>query len=252
MTRRVEKKETAFSNSFTLVLSRPENPENIGLVARNMKNTGFASLRIVGMDSLDSRSYSVAVHAREILEKAQFFDTVAQATADLNVVFASTSKRRKNFVLLTMEKAISRMLAFHPQVKIGLLFGCERTGLTSEELKNANFVFTIPQACRQPSYNLSSAVLITLFSLYFKQNPEKKSESEEIPLLRGEQEECIQRILEKLEAKGFIHKTNRVHMTERIHGLLGRLNITAKDRELLLALFSKGVEERKPSHFPES
>jgi hypothetical protein len=43
-----------------------------------------------------------------------------------------------------------------------------------------------------------------------------------------------------------------VHMTERIHGLLGRLNITSKDRELLLALFSKGVEERKPSHFPES
>ncbi len=249
MTRRGEKKETTFSNSFTLVLSRPENPENIGLVARNMKNTGFASLRIVGMDSLDSRSYSVAVHAQEILEKAQFFDTVAQATADLNVVFASTSKRRKNFVMLTMEKAISRMLAFPPQVKIGLLFGCERTGLTSEELENANFVFTIPQARRQPSYNLSSAVLITLFSLYFKQKPERKSESEEIPLLRGEQEECIQRILEKLEAKGFIHKTNRVHMTERIHGLLGRLNITSKDRELLLALFSKGVEKRK--HFSD-
>lgn len=249
MNSRVGRREAAFSRSFTLVLSRPEDPENIGLVARNMKNTGFASLRIVGMDSPDSRSYSVAVHAQEILAKAQFFDTVAQATADLNVVFASTSKKRRNFQLLTLEEAVSRMLAFPLQVKIGLLFGCERTGLTSDELKRANFVFTIPQACCQPSYNLSSAVLITLFSLYFQQKPEKKRERAEVPLPRGEQEECMRRILEKLEVKGFIHNTNRVHMTERIHSLLGRLNINSKDRELLLALFSKGVEERK--HFSD-
>lgn len=249
MTRRIKKREAAFSNSFTVVLSRPENPENIGLVARNMKNTGFKSLRIVGMVSLDARSYSAAVHAQEILKKAQFYDTVAQATADLNVVFASTSKRRKNFVLLTMEEAISGMLAFPPQVKIGLLFGCERTGLTSEELKSANFVFAIPQASRQPSYNLSSAVLIILFSLFVQQKSLKKKDSAETPLPRRKQEECIQKILEKLEAKGFIHKTNRAHVSERIHDLLGRLHINSKDRALLLALFSKGVEERK--HFPD-
>ena len=249
MTRRIKKRETAFSNSFTVILSRPQNPENIGLVARNMKNTGFESLRIVGMTSLDPRCYSAAVHAREILEKVQFYDTVAKATADLNVVFASTSKKRKNFNLLTMEEAISGMIAFPPQVKIGLLFGCERTGLTSDELKNANFVFSIPQASRQPSYNLSSAVLIILFSLFIQQNSLKKKNNAGMPLPRREQEECIQKILEKLEAKGFIHRTNRVHVSDRIHDLLGRLHINSKDRALLLALFSKGGEERE--HFPD-
>ena len=249
MTKRIKKKQTAFSNNFTVVLSRPENPQNIGLVARNMKNTGFESLRIVGMASLDPGSYPAAVHAQEILEKVQFYETVAQATADLNVVFASTSKRRKNFILLTLEEAISRMLAFPPQIKIGLLFGCEKTGLTSEELKSANFVYVIPQASRQPSYNLSSAVLIIMFSLFVQQNSLKKKISAGMPLPRREQEECIQKILEKLEAKGFIHRTNKVHVSERIHDLLGRLHINSKDRALLLALFSKGVEERK--HFPD-
>jgi len=53
---------------FTVVLVRPKNPENIGLVARNMKNTGFAKLRLVGDKNIDQKSYVTAVHARDILE----------------------------------------------------------------------------------------------------------------------------------------------------------------------------------------
>lgn len=227
---------------FSVILVRPEKPENIGLVARCMKNTGFHDLRLVGVRSLGRRIYSIAVHAEDILEKTRMFDDVPYATEDCHLVFAATSKKRKNFELLTMEESVSKMHQALPSAKIGLLFGCERTGLTSEELRYANFVFTIPQVSRQPSYNLSSAVLLVLFHIFGKTRLENKRVRTGL-LTRKEQDECIRLILERLEERKFIYRTNKRHMTERIYELIGRLSLTRKDRSLLLALFSKGVDD---------
>ena len=225
---------------FYVIISKPQNPENLGLVARCMKNLGFGNLRLIKLGSIDERAYLTAVHAEDILEKSRFYPDLVQATSDLHLVFAGTSKERKNFSSLTLSEAVEKMFDFPLATKIGLLFGNERTGLTSEELKCSNFRFAIPQATRQPSYNLASSVLITLFQI-FSYNTKQEAVSREIPLSRGEQEECIRLILDKLEKKKFIHKTNRSHVTEMIYDLFGRLTLTPKDKKLLLALFSKGV-----------
>lgn len=230
---------------YPVILIKPEKPENIGLVARSMKNTGFESLRIVGISSLAKKSYLTAVHSSEILENAKLYDHLDEATADLQVIFAATSKKRKNFTLLTLEEAVTKMFQFPPSTKIGLLFGCERTGLTSEELQSANFTFSIPQVSGQPSYNLSSAVLITLFQIFIDIHREEEMATRDKPLSLQEQEECIKLILKKLEEKKFIHRGNKSHVTEMIHDLFGRLTMSSKDRRLLLALFSKGVNERE-------
>ncbi len=84
------------------------------------------------------------------------------------------------------------MLSFGSSVKIGLLFGNERTGLTSRA-RSANFLWTIPQVSRQPSYNLASAVLISLFEIFRRlRRPPADFESNlgDAPA-RKQQEECI-------------------------------------------------------------
>lgn len=228
---------------FAVVLVRPKNPENIGLVARNMKNTGFEKLRLVGVTGVDKKSYVTAVHARDILQRATFYSDVSKATTDLDIIFASTSKTRKNFPSLSLKDAVKEMFQFPASIKIGLLFGSERTGLTSEELRSSNFRFMIPQATRQPSYNLASAVLLTLFHIFAYDNFKEVETKREKPLSRKEQEECIRLILRKLEKSNFIHSTNKRHMTEMIYDLFGRFALTSKDRRLLLALFSKAVSQ---------
>jgi len=230
---------------FTVILVKPEKPENIGLVARSMKNTGFESLRLVGIHTLAQKSYITAIHARKILEKASFYNDLGNATSDLNLIFAATSKERKNFALLTFEEAVSKMFQFPSSTKIGLMFGCERTGLTSEELKSANFTFVIPQASKQPPYNLSSAVLITLFQIFNYNQTKEDNVIRRETISRKEQEECIRLILDKLEKKKFIHKGNRPHVTEMIYDLFGRLTMSSRDRRLLLALLSKGVNSKE-------
>jgi TrmH family RNA methyltransferase len=224
---------------FSVILARPESPENIGLVARAMKNTGFGELRLAGIGRLDPASYRTAVHAKEILDRARLYPGLTDTVADLQLVFAATAKPRKNFRALGLQEAIEKMFRFPASAKIGLLFGNERTGLTSEELKHANFLFTIPQARRQPSYNVSAAVLITLF-LVFTYPRQKKAAKLKGPIPRRQQESCIRLILEKLEKNGFIHRTNKQHVTEITHELFGRLAMTGKDRRFLLALFSRG------------
>lgn len=232
---------TNLKDKFAVILCRPETSENIGLVARNMKNTGFNDLRLVGISSLEKKTFVTAVHAQEILKNARFYVRVADAIESLDVIFAATAKARKNFSLLPMEEALNKMSDFTGTTRIGLLFGNERTGLTSKELLHSNFCFKIPQAVNQPSYNLASAVLITLFSIFSSQLS-GLDDACEPPLSRKEQEACIKRILLNLEKKGFSHKTNKKHVEEMVSDLFGRLTISAEDRRLLLALFSKGTQ----------
>lgn len=234
-------KKPLLKSLYTVILVRPENHENIGLVARSMKNTGFRDLRLVGVSNLEENSYITAVHSKAILESAKFFSRLDKAVADCQVVFASTAKGRKNFPLLSLEEAIATMSRFPPQTKIGLLFGNERTGLTSEELHHSNFRFMIPQATIQPSYNIAAAVLLTLFRLYSHENAMPEISVVEKPLSRHDQEECIRRILSILEEKRFIHPGNKKHVQEMVFDLFGRLTLTEKDRNLLLAIFSKGT-----------
>jgi TrmH family RNA methyltransferase len=227
---------------FRVILARPENPENIGLVARCMKNTGFEALRLVGVGGIDERSRKTAVHAQDILEKARFYTSLSVAVEDLDLVFATTSKKRKNFPSIPLQDAVEKMFLHPPSTKIGLLFGNERAGLTSEELRSSNFRLMISQAGKQPSYNLASAVLLTLFHIYSYQNHKKEEVEGDKPLSRKEQEDCIRLIIDKLEKKNFIHGTNRYHMTDMVYDLFGRLALTEKDRKLVLALFSKPVD----------
>lgn len=228
---------------FAVILVQPENPENIGLVARNMKNTGFEELRLVHVPGINRGSHRTAVHARDILDRAHFYPNTAEATQELELVFAATSRRRKNFPAISLKEAVIEMFRFPQSTKIGLLFGNERTGLTSEDLHSSNFRFMIPQAVRQPSYNLASAVLLTLFFIYAYDDRNKIEITHEKPLSRKEQEECFRLILNKLEKSKFIHKTNKRHMTEMIFDLFGRFALTSKDRKLLLALFSKAIKK---------
>jgi tRNA/rRNA methyltransferase len=230
---------------FAVILSRPKNHENIGFVARAMKNTGFDDLRLIGVDALRPEAFRTAVHSETILKEARYFPDLAAATGSLHLVFAATARVRNTFAVQTFAEAVETLRKSPRGARIGLLFGNERTGLMSEELGAANFVFTLPQASRQPSYNLASAVLLTLFALFSLPGP-ALAKPEALPATRAAQDDGIRVVLMKLERSGFIHGENRAHVSEMVRGLFGRLALTDRDRKFLMAVFNQSVErERK-------
>ena len=80
-----------------IVLSHPEESRNIGAACRAMANNNIRHLRIVGkrQDYSDEKVRILAIHAVNLWESAEFFDSVKDATADCTLSAGTTRRRGK-------------------------------------------------------------------------------------------------------------------------------------------------------------
>jgi tRNA/rRNA methyltransferase len=148
-----------------VILVRPQLGVNIGAVARAMMNFGLSDLRLVrprdGWPNVDAGP--AASGADAILDGAQVFDSIADACADLHLVFATAMLMRPiTRRVVTPERAVSelRALGLSAGLAGGLLFGPERTGLETADLAVAHAVCTIPTNPAFGSLNLAQAVVV--------------------------------------------------------------------------------------------
>ena len=80
-----------------VILDKPQLADNIGAVARVMANFGLTDLRLVSPRDgwPQDRAWATASGADWVLEGVRVFDSVAEAIADLNTVFATTARPRE-------------------------------------------------------------------------------------------------------------------------------------------------------------
>jgi tRNA/rRNA methyltransferase len=148
-----------------LILVEPQLGENIGMAARAMGNFALSRLRLVnprdGWPNISAQR--AAAGADHILEGAQLFDTVEEAVADLDLLFATTARAHDQAKPVVGPEAAAREIAEHVASggKAGILFGRERWGLTNDEVARANRVITFPVNPGFASLNLAQAVLLT-------------------------------------------------------------------------------------------
>ena len=226
---------------FAVVLVRPDSPENIGLAARGMANTGFFDLRVVGLEKLGPPAWRTAIHAESVLEGARFFPSLEEAVSDRHLVLGSTARVRHDFPLVSLAEGVGRVAEYPAETRVGLVFGNERTGLTQSEMGRTNVRFHIPQAARQPSYNLGVAVTLTLHAIAFGDAPPPAARRD-VPLAHAEQADAGRRFRDMLDSLGFMHDTNRAFITEKVQDIFFRMALTAKDRDIILAMFRKALE----------
>lgn len=151
-----------------IILVGPQLGQNIGATARAMKNFGISELRIVcPRDPWPNHQAEImAVGAVDIIHKAQIYDDLESAISDLNYVYATTAQTRdmnKNHVMV---KEISSH--FPKDMKVGIMFGRENSGLTNPEIAAANSIITIDTDVNFSSLNLAQAVLIVCYELFKK------------------------------------------------------------------------------------
>ena len=153
-----------------VVLVRPQLAVNIGMCARAMANFGLSDLRLVApregwpqARGLRKGAFAAASGASYILEGAKLFDTVPQAIADLNFVWATTARERgQGKRILAPEEAMAETAAaLVGGQSHGILFGPERTGLENDEVALADAIVTFPVNPAYASLNLAQAVLLT-------------------------------------------------------------------------------------------
>ena len=146
-----------------VILSHPQMGENIGAAARAMKNFGLSDLRLIAPQCgwPNERAQVLASGAGDIIETAKVFGTLAEALADIRLVFATTARGRDILrEILTPEAAAQRLRAsVNENLATAILFGGERAGLDNDEMSLADAAITIPTA-EFPSLNLGQAVLL--------------------------------------------------------------------------------------------
>ncbi|SEJ64582.1 tRNA/rRNA methyltransferase [Sphingobium sp. AP50] len=147
-----------------IVLVRPQLGENIGKAARAMLNFGLTEMRLVtprdGWPNPDAGP--AAAGADFILDKAEVFETLADAVADCAHVYATTVRKRGvTKPVVTPEEAAREIHT--AQGRSAYVFGPERSGLETEDVAVARKILTVPINPEFGSLNLAQAVILCAY-----------------------------------------------------------------------------------------
>ena len=150
-----------------VLLQRPFDGGNIGSTARAMLNFGLSKLRVVDPadDVQGEQAVLRATGAAPVLRHAETFESLPEATADLQLVLATTARPRDCLVPVYEPRAAAALAAetIARGERVGFLFGSEKNGLTNEELLCAHALVTIPTNPGFSSLNLGQAVLLMCY-----------------------------------------------------------------------------------------
>ena len=224
------------------ILVRPQMGENIGSVARAIKNFNIKYLRIVNprCNWPSQKALATSVGAKDILKSAKIYNSIEKAIGDLDIIFASTSRIRK------VNKKIISILDFKKKVekkrKIGILFGPEASGLSNDEISYANYLVKIPTNKKFSSLNLSHSAIIFCFELFQYFSNKKaiyKSSYKSSVAKKSEVNKFLSFIINKLDKKGFLQPDHkRKSMIRNINNIFHRLNLSEQEIRILLGIFS--------------
>src|SRR5689334_20102351 len=220
-----------------IVMVRPQLGENIGMAARAMLNCGLSTLRLVSpRDGWPSdRAQRAASGADVVLEKAEVFETVGEAVADLEHVVATTARNRELVQrIVTARQAASDMRAWIAQDrKVGILFGPERTGLENEDMVHADTVLSIPLNPQFSSLNVAQAVLLVAYEWAAAGEPkraERMSDHSTRPATKAELVNLFAHLERALDESGFLrNKEMRPAMVNNLRAFLQRSAMTEQE-----------------------
>jgi tRNA/rRNA methyltransferase len=146
------------------VLVRPQLGENIGKAARAMLNFGLTDMRLVApRDGWPNPAAGPAASGADIvLEKAEVFETVADALADCAHVYATTVRKRGLVKPVVTPEEAAREIHAEPG-RTAILFGPERSGLETDDVAIARKILTVPINPDFGSLNLAQAVILVAY-----------------------------------------------------------------------------------------
>jgi tRNA/rRNA methyltransferase len=226
-------------DSISLVLVRPRFPENIGSVARAMKNMGLHRLIVVnGCSPLHRNAYKLASGAEEILERAEEFIELKEAISGMSCVVGATSRQGKERTpLLTPRELAEHLVPISRDNSIGLVFGSEKEGMTNAELSLCNLYVRIPSSESFSSLNLAHAVMVLCYELFQTsaatlERSTKMASSEQVEGMFAHMERTLLDI-------GFLETENPKRIMRTLRRLFGRSSLGERDVRILQGIWSR-------------
>lgn len=154
-------------DNIRIVLVNTSHPGNIGATARAMKTMGLSDLCLVAPEQFPhAKATEMAVSAGDVLDSAVVVQTLDEAIADCTLIIGSSARSRKIPWPLQTPRAMAEQVKREAaNGQIAILFGCEQSGLTNEELQRCHLHVQIPANPDYTSLNIAAAVQIFAYEL---------------------------------------------------------------------------------------
>lgn len=210
--------------TICFILVKPAVPENVGAAARALKTMGFADLRVVKSSAHMRKEAQWLAHgAKDILRGVSVFGSLHEAVADRDFVVGTSARRRTIRVDYHPPRALVEILRGKEASvdRVAMVFGCEESGLSNDELDLCDIVSSIPMKAKYPSLNLGQAVMLYAYELSplvlrrGSGRKSRKNESSQYALLK----ERVERLLPDLGFRPDTPKYRR--LLERLSLLKG-------------------------------
>ena len=231
------------SKNPSIILVRPQLPENIGMVARVMHNFGLKDLIVVSPRNnwLNNKSINAAKKATKIINNIKVYDDLEIALSNFSYVVATTNRKRYLEKNSTNDfKFIKRKIIVNK--KTAILFGPENSGLSNEDLRLSDIIFTIETSSKSNSLNLSHAVTILCHKL-FELNNFKNTNSTTIEkdnISKRQLSKFLNYIFENLENKNFFTPSEKKEsMKNNIYSIFTKIPLTKKELQTLWGITKK-------------
>ncbi|UQZ89405.1 rRNA methyltransferase [Deltaproteobacteria bacterium Smac51] len=220
-----------------VVLMEPQKSDNIGTTARAMANMGLGRLILVRPRSLNWELIEATAtsHSGRILKDIVIHQELEEALEPYGLVIGTTARvgnRRGPFY--TPRQLVSELL---PQnglepIASAILFGPERMGLSTEDLRHCQKVVRIPTDDPETSsLNLAQAVLILGYELIMAAGGEPEAPKIK-PASHDELNGMYEDLSETLIHIGFLPADNPEHWLMNIKKIFNRSLLTTGECNL--------------------
>ena len=169
-----------------VILKEPQIPGNIGSTARAMKGMGLTRLILVnpvpGWRESD-QPWTFACWSHDILHNALEVDSLDEILGEIHFLVGTTNRRRDPRLpeIIPARKGAKRIAAISRDHVVGVMFGREDFGLSTDDISRCHLCLSVPMAVRNPSLNLSHAVAIIAYEILMASTEDIPSPNLDLP-----------------------------------------------------------------------
>lgn len=221
-------------NQITIILAKPQIPENIGSVARAMHNMGIRHLILVAPRNCDlSKVLKMATGTSiDVVQEMEVYDDLKGALGPFQYVVGTTARLGIRRPAMTNPRLLAQdLIPISQNNRIAILFGPEDRGLSNEQLRYCHTIAAIPTAGFS-SLNIAQAVMIVCYEIFLAG---KDRLPEDLPRLanRFELEGMYDHLKDVLMKIGFINPQNPEHWLLNIRRFLSRFPLRAREVRII-------------------
>ena len=219
---------------INIILSGIQDSGNLGSIARLCDNFNVNKLILVNPRcEIDDTAYQRATRARRFLDEIIILESIEDAREMTDYIVAMSGKNISPNNIARIPQPIENIAQTTIlNGTLGLLFGNESSGLSTEEILQADQVAIINTSGANNILNIASATAIALY--VFSQTSTEDSTME---FMTGDARKVLHEYIDVLIQKVMPYDEIKESMSIILKNVLGRAVITRKEANALIGFF---------------